>query len=213
MTAQPGRPKGDSDTRARLIHAARCLFVAQPYTKVSTRMIAAHADTNAAMIRYYFVDKAGLFESMIKETFGPLLEQMRQILSEPGELKIAELFQRYYQVMGPHPDLPKLMLRSMMDPQTTENRLVARVFAEFMQGAIQLIGQSLQQPQHLQQGVDAQLVRLSLISLAVFPFIAPPLTLSSQGIELNTDFLNKLALHNQRLVSQGMFKIATAEYL
>lgn len=213
MTAQPGRPKGDSDTRARLLDAARCLFVAQPYTKVSTRMIAAHAGSNAAMIRYYFVDKAGLFESMIKETFGPLLQQMRQILSEPGELKIAELFQHYYQVMGPHPDLPKLMLRSLMDPQTTENRLVARVFAEFMQGAIQLIGQSLQQPQHLQQGVDAQLARLSLISLAVFPFIAPPLLLNSQGIELNTDFLNKLAHHNQRLVSQGMFKIATPEYL
>lgn len=213
MTAQPGRPKGDSDTRARLIHAARCLFVAQPYTKVSTRMLAAHAGSNAAMIRYYFVDKAGLFESMIKETFEPLLEQMRQIVSAPGELKIAELFLRYYQVMGPHPDLPKLMLRSMMDPQTTENRLVARVFAEFMQSAIQLIGQSLQQPQHLQHGVDAQLARLSLISLAVFPFIAPPLTLNSQGIELNTEFLTRLAHHNQRLVSQGLFKLATTEDL
>jgi AcrR family transcriptional regulator len=211
MTALPGRPKGDSDTRARLIHAARCLFVAQPYTKVSTRLLASHAGTNAAMIRYYFVDKAGLFESMIKETFGPLLEQMRQILSQPGELKVAELFSRYYQVMGPHPDLPKLMLRSMLDPQSTENRLVARVFAEFMQGAIQLIGQSLQQPQHLQQGVDAQLARLSLIGLAVFPFIAPPQTLRSQGIELTPEFLTRLAQHNQRLVSQGIFKTASPE--
>lgn len=209
--ATPGRPKGDSDSRQRLICAARKLFVTLPYAKVSTRMLASHAGTNAAMIRYYFADKAGLFESMIKETFEPMLQYMKQLNQQQTRPKVTDLFQHYYQIMGTNPDLPKLVLRSMLNPNSTENRLVARVFAEFSQNALQLLEQALQAPGQLQSDVNAQMARLSLISLTVFPFLVPHPLLVSQGIELSPEFLTKLAVHNQQLVMQGIFNPAAGK--
>lgn len=49
--SDPGRPKGDSDARARLIAAAIECFTEQGYQAVSTRSIARTAGVDAAMIQ------------------------------------------------------------------------------------------------------------------------------------------------------------------
>ena len=50
----------------RLINAATVCFLDDEYHKVTTRQIATQADTNASMIRYYFGNKEGLYEEMIR---------------------------------------------------------------------------------------------------------------------------------------------------
>jgi AcrR family transcriptional regulator len=40
--------------------------------RVSTRQVAAKADTNIAMIRYYFGSKEGLYKEMIRQALQPL---------------------------------------------------------------------------------------------------------------------------------------------
>ncbi len=57
-----GRPKGGAadDVREKLLSAARELFLKYGYRAVSSRQIAAAANANVAMIRYYFGGKPGL---------------------------------------------------------------------------------------------------------------------------------------------------------
>jgi AcrR family transcriptional regulator len=61
-----GRPaKGRTDARIKLIQAARRCFATQAYRDVTTRMLAAEAGVNASLIRYYFLNKDGLYQQML----------------------------------------------------------------------------------------------------------------------------------------------------
>ncbi len=59
--------------RDRLIRAALDCFLADDYHRVTTRLVADKAGVNVSMIRYYFGNKEGLYEEMIRETLNPLL--------------------------------------------------------------------------------------------------------------------------------------------
>ncbi|MCE9788063.1 TetR/AcrR family transcriptional regulator [Shewanella chilikensis] len=77
MKATAGRPKGHSGARDALIEAARNCFTLKGYERVSTRELARKAGVDAAMIRYYFGSKAGLFEAMVRDTIAPVLEAFK----------------------------------------------------------------------------------------------------------------------------------------
>lgn len=77
MNRKVGRPSKPVDVRQALIHHARELFMVMAYEKVSIRLIANRAEVNAAIIRYYFGSKEGLFETMLRETLAPMKRQMQ----------------------------------------------------------------------------------------------------------------------------------------
>ena len=54
--------------RERLLKAVLESFLSDEYHKVTTRLIAEKANANIFMIRYYFGDKEGLYEEMIRDT-------------------------------------------------------------------------------------------------------------------------------------------------
>ena len=58
--------------REKLITAGKCLFINRGYNRVTTRAIADLAEVNIALIKYYFGDKAGLFEAVFREVAAPL---------------------------------------------------------------------------------------------------------------------------------------------
>ncbi|QEI13822.1 TetR/AcrR family transcriptional regulator [Cellvibrio japonicus] len=210
MPANRGRPKApDSDThaaRVRLLMAARQLFVKCGYAKVSTRQIAEAAGLNAGMIRYYFGDKAGLFEATLRETLAPIIEELSRRARAPQAQDIAAVIGMYYQVMGPNPDLPKLVFRSLHDPGSPEHRIVSRVLGSFVDQAVQSFHVLLNNPGVLRDGIVTNQALLSTIALAVFPFLAPSIMLNKLAISLNPEFLTQFAQHNGTLLSGGMLQ-------
>ncbi len=204
MAASPGRPVAGEDKRAKLLAAALALFTARSYATVSTRQIAARAGVNASLIRYYFMDKAGLFEAMVFETLAPFLRSLEQARLD-GHADPAALLALYYQVMQPNPDLPKLLVRSLWDPASVEYQILAPVFTQFMHYALPLMQQVLSAPTMLQPETDITSTRLALMSLAIFPFLAPPLLLQQLQLPLNPSTLQQLATHHGRLLRQGAF--------
>ncbi len=84
------------------------------YYKVSTRMIAEQASANSSMISYYFGNKEGLYEEMIREALHPLLEVLDgQTLTLLGGFK--DLLHLYYDTMATQPEFPKLFLKVPAD--------------------------------------------------------------------------------------------------
>jgi AcrR family transcriptional regulator len=61
-----------ANSRQRLVDAATELFVQKGYRGVSIREIAERAETNSALISYYFGDKEGLFRQVFKDVAMPL---------------------------------------------------------------------------------------------------------------------------------------------
>ncbi|MBL4829133.1 MAG: TetR/AcrR family transcriptional regulator [Aliivibrio sp.] len=199
-----GRPQQNSEVRELLIQHARDLFVVLPYDKVSTRLVAERAGVNIAMIRYYFGNKAGLFETMLRETLHPMQLQMQKLVQDANHKNFLDLMRTYYKEMVKIPKFPRLIAQVMnMPPSETQRELMEKVFLDVTKPAQDVIFDKLIAGGVLKKGLDPQLCRVSYISLMVFPFIAPPPLLVLHGIELNEDFLNRLIEHNIKLMTEG----------
>lgn len=201
-----GRPKGDSDTRAMLLKAALELFTRDGFQAVTTRQIAARAGVNTGMIRYYFVDKAGLFEQMLRETIAPLQQLMQQQARAQAPQDPADMIALYYRVMAPNPGLPVLIFSALHSPQRPEHQIVRQVFAGFVSQMLQNFLQVVQQDGVLKAGVSTLPAQISCISLAVFPFLLPPMLRDLFGVTLNDSFLQQLAAHQRILLQQGILQ-------
>ncbi|MBZ6072408.1 TetR/AcrR family transcriptional regulator [Aeromonas schubertii] len=203
MQSTPGRPKGESDARIRLIQAALNLFSRQDYRQVSTRALAREAGVDAALIRYYFGSKGGLFEQMVRETLSPVLQRLRQLPREESPSDLAGFMALYYDIMLPHPGLPRLVVRVLQEtPGGEAHRGMLSVFDEIIEhsrlGFDRLLGS------RLENGTDPELARLSLVSLMVFPLIAPPVLMARFGLSLTPEGMRPLIEHNTRLLTEGL---------
>jgi len=115
-----------ASVREMLLKAALKCFISDDYHKVTTRLIAEKADTTVAMIRYYFGNKEGLYEEMIKEKLGSLLDALDgQILSTTKGF--SEYFQLYYKTMIDQPDFPRLILKVLALNQGPGRRFISQL--------------------------------------------------------------------------------------
>lgn len=213
-----GRPRGESNARQQLIDAARQRFTAQTFESVSTRMIAADAGVDAALIRYYFGSKGGLFEQMLRETLQPVLSRLkenhhaRSADKQPdhSDCRIPErletLMRTYYQIMAPNPGLARLVQRVLHTERDTEPyQIVQRVFDDIHNLSRLWIQRMLVDAGHIRPDVDPMLARLSLVSLMVFPLLAPPVFMENSSISLKPTDIERLVKHNVSLLQRALF--------
>ncbi|MGY4709140.1 TetR/AcrR family transcriptional regulator [Mycolicibacterium sp. CBM1] len=69
---RPGRPRGTSDTRDRILGAARELFARNGIDNTSIRTIAASAGVDPALVHHYFGTKQQLFVAAINIPVDPM---------------------------------------------------------------------------------------------------------------------------------------------
>ncbi|WP_299493773.1 TetR/AcrR family transcriptional regulator [uncultured Shewanella sp.] len=209
--AKVGRPRVNGYHRAALISSARELFIEQDFDLVSVRKIAKKAGTDPALIRYYFGSKLGLFVAMMKETMEPITKVFFKIEENMDINQPKRLMTLYYQTMAKYPNFPRLVYRLACTSETAKNREVIEVFNELFEPQEIIFFEVLKRNGLLGQDVDAQLARISFISLLIFPFIMPNLLQSKLGIDITPDFLSKLAAHNTALISHGIMNGNTSK--
>ena len=74
---EPKLHKSDDDpVQSRLLKAALDCFLADDYTRVTTRRIAERANADVSMIRYYFGSKEGLYEEMERPMDAAFLDRL-----------------------------------------------------------------------------------------------------------------------------------------
>lgn len=78
-----GRRRGRPDTRIQILDVARRRFLAEGYSAVTLRSVAAEAQVDAALISYFFGSKEGLFGAALALSASPA-----QVLADvlPGQL-------------------------------------------------------------------------------------------------------------------------------
>lgn len=208
-----GRPAQPSEARQRLLDAGLELFTEQGYKPVSTRMIAREAGVDAAMIRYYFGSKVGLFETIIRETFTPIIDQFR--LSTPmnghetqlsGEELIQQLMTTYYKVMSSRPGLPRLVFQILHQQDSEAFPVFFKTVQDLIHYSRKWITDVLEASGMLREDVDPARAQFSFISLIVFPMIAPPVTSKLLGIGLTPESISEHIKHTSQLLNQGMLK-------
>lgn len=199
-----GRPTQQTQARELLITHARDLFSMMPYDKVSTRLIASKAGVDIGLIRYYFANKAGLFEAMLRETLLPMKAQIALLVAESSHQHFADLLRTYYREMFSIPYFPKLIMQVMSTPGSDiKKQLMEKVMLDMTYPIQETLFEKLIERGVIREGMDPQLCKISYLSLMIFPFVAPPALLKVHGVELSQIFLERLAEHNIQLMEQG----------
>ncbi len=200
-----GRPTSETKARDALIEQAQHLFTSMPYEKVSTRMLAEKAGVNPAMIRYYFGNKEGLFEAMILHVMAPILAHARNKLSSSDSNTLVEMMRLHFEVMSQDLAFPRLLFRVLgMPPSEVQRRLTDKMFEQMVGNMNERMfdnGKGI-----IRDGLDPQKCKLNILSLMLFPFIAPNALLEKHGIELDPAFLNELFAHNIDVMFNGILQ-------
>lgn len=197
---------GELSVQERLIKSALECFLRDDYHKVTTRQIAAAANTNISMIRYYFGNKEGLYEEMIRHTLGPLLDVLDgAVLSSVSGF--AEYFNIYYDTMQDNPRFPALILKVLALKQGPGKRFIYQLLERGRTKAHERI-RKLQERELLDPELDPDIVRVAFVSLAMMPMLLKDVFEEQSGRELGPEFFHQLAEFNGRLFSTSFSKVS-----
>ncbi|MCU7843571.1 MAG: TetR/AcrR family transcriptional regulator [Candidatus Thiodiazotropha sp. (ex Monitilora ramsayi)] len=194
--------RDDNGVRQRLIDAAMQCFLDDDYHRVSTRQIAAAADANASMIRYYFGNKEGLYEEMIRSILQPLLDVLESSLLSSTE-GFADYFRIYYRTMQENPRFPVLVLKVLALNQGPGKRFIQQLLERGRQRGREKI-ELLKQHGLVEPEFDPDAVRIAFVSLAMLPMLIKPVFEEQMEREMDEAFLEQLAVLNGRLFSAGL---------
>ncbi|PWI32039.1 TetR family transcriptional regulator [Vibrio albus] len=202
-----GRPSEKLAARDNLISAARTMFTVHSYEKVSTRMLAEKAGVNVAMIRYYFGNKAGLFEAMVRETIEPIKKQVNQFVAASNQKELKDIMRAYYANMSAAPMFPRLIFQTMhMEPSAPQRQLLEKVLFDILRPVQDALFDSGLWEPVIRPDMDPKLCKVSFLSLMIFPFIAPQSMCDLHGIERNNEFLDALLEHNLKVLTHGFIR-------
>lgn len=188
--------------RERLIEAALDCFLADEYHKVSTRLVAEKANTNISMIRYYFGNKQGLYEEMIRETLNPMLT----VLDGPMLASVTgfkDFLRLYYDTMTAKPEFPKLILKILALNHGPGRRFIQQLLERGRTRGTRKVSDLKDQGQ-IAATIDPDILRLAFVSLALTPILLKDIFEEQMGRPMDSAFLDRLAEFNGHLFSAGL---------
>ena len=148
MTERRLTPKS-TRTRRAILDAAEGFFAAQGFEATRLEDIAAQVGSRRASIVYYFRDKAELYEAVLDDLFGELLEAAQETASRTATLdeRVAAGVTLWVDYLAKHPALARILLRDLPNAAgpgratiqrytKLYNELFAKLFEERTQGAV-----------------------------------------------------------------------------
>lgn len=194
--------------RDRLVRAALDCFLADDYHKVTTRLIAEKANVNASMIRYYFGNKEGLYEEMIRETLNPLLDALDgpMLAASSG---FSDFLRLYYDTMTARPEFPKLILKVLALNQGPGRQFIQQLLERGRTRGARKVA-DLKALGQIAPAVDPDILRLAFVSLAMTPILLKDIFEQQMKRPMDAEFLTKLAAFNGQLFAAGLTPGASA---
>ncbi|MDA8120683.1 MAG: TetR/AcrR family transcriptional regulator [Gammaproteobacteria bacterium] len=188
--------------RARLVRAALDCFLADDYHRVTTRLIAERAHANVSMIRYYFGNKEGLYEEMIRETLNPMLTVLDgpMLASTAG---FTDFLRLYYETMTARPEFPKLILKVLALNQGPGRRFIQQLLERGRTRGARKVS-ALKAQGQIASDIDPDILRLAFVSLAMTPILLKEIFEEQMGRPMDAGFLETLAAFNGHLFLAGL---------
>jgi AcrR family transcriptional regulator len=199
-----GRPRAGSagNVRERLLHAARELFLRYGYRAVSSLQIGAAAGVNFAMIRYYFGGKPGLYREILQGVLPTQLADFETWI-ERGGGQLEDILANIVRVWAANPWIAGFVLREVLLPGGPMRAMFLREFPERLAPLVERAVKEQMRRGRLRADLDAKLLVLSIVSLAVFPFLSFALTNRVFGVRHDEEFVVRFIAHTQALLAHG----------
>lgn len=204
----PGRPQAaeseDLEARDTLIRIAATRFAEQGFDGTSLRQVAAGAGVTPAMVAYYFRDKSGLLEAVVRRGLEHLLAVIHAAIDghPPGQF-VQTLVRAYVAAVVREPWIPQILIREVI---SKDSPLRVLFVEEFAAQAVALVPPRVAEEIRvgsLRQDLDARFAILSLIGMCLFPVIAHPVLGPLLGYDLDEEFGSAYGAHVLRLFLDG----------
>jgi TetR/AcrR family transcriptional regulator len=200
-----GRPTAENaeDVRRKLLDAARELFPRYGYRGVSSRQIGAAAGVNFAMIRYYFGGKPGLYREMLQGVLQPARSTLDAMSAPDAPPKLANVFENMTRAWAANPWVAGFVVREVLAPDGPMRAMFLKEFPERLTPVVERLVEGEMAAGKLRADLDPRLLVLSLVSLALFPFLALPLTTRVFGVCNDEEFVERFLNHTVELLARG----------
>jgi TetR/AcrR family transcriptional regulator len=203
-----GRPAGEDaeDVRKKLLDAARELFPRYGYRGVSSRQIGAAAGVNFAMIRYYFGGKPGLYREMLHEVLKPVRSALdaTSTAARRSPTKLADVLEDMTRSWAANPWVAGFVVREVLAPDGPMRAMFLQEFPERLSPVVERLVEEEIAAGTLRADLDPRLLVLSMVSLAIFPFLTLPLTTRVYGVRNDEEFVGRFLHHTAQLLARGV---------
>ncbi len=184
--------KMQKSVQQRLIDAAFELFLEEDYNTVTTRKLALKANTSASMISYYFGDKQKLYNEMVREQFRSIAQALEQSYTDDKGLDFSVLMLKYLEIHNKNPDFPAFITKIL----AYKNGPGYMLFAEILDNKRDLIQKIMKKSQltkHMSEEVDIDVLRITMMSMTVFPFLIKGVLEHSTRMNMDQQLMEKVA--------------------
>ena len=189
------------DKREVLMRSAIKLFAENGFDAVTTRMIAADAGVNMALISYYFNSKDGLFDAIIDERipfFGSRLRSIQKLEITAFE-KLQLAISAYFDRILSSPDFAKMIYRELsLKKRSSKSEKIMEAFKK-NQLLLEEIIKEGQDKNEFRRDTDHKMIMLSFLSTVI--------------MLVNTTNVCGMMLHeNEETLNTEDFKIRAINY-
>lgn len=160
-------------TKNKIKEAAHRVFLEKGFSATTMRDVAKKAKTNVALANYYFRSKKNLFDVVMLEKVQQILGNLIPIVKDEAttlDQKIDGVVNTYIDFLTKNPDLPLFILNEVRK-KNFEFILNARV------DKILLRSHFMKQLKEQSGDINPVHFFISLLGMAIFPFIAKPIIL------------------------------------
>jgi AcrR family transcriptional regulator len=154
------------------------------------------------MIRYYFGNKEGLYEEMIRETLNPMLEVLDGPMLD-SVTGFTDFLLQYYRTMTAKPEFPKLILKVIALNQGPGRRFIQQLLERGRTRGARKVSDMKAEGQ-IASSIDPDILRLAFVSLAMTPILLKDIFEEQMGQPMDSAFLEKLAAFNGHLFAAGL---------
>jgi len=117
------RTKGER-TSDRLLDAAEALFAQKGYEATALRDVAEAAAIRQPGLYKHFASKDDLYCQVLQRALQPLADEMEATIDRPAtDASFHQLASRLVTVMARHPNVPILLIRSMLSPPSARDEI------------------------------------------------------------------------------------------
>jgi AcrR family transcriptional regulator len=180
-----------ADTEARILEAARSVFIRRGTAGARMQEIAAEAGVNQALLHYYFRSKDQLGAAVFGQMASRLFPALLQVLASdaPLDAKIDQIVAIYHENLTNNPFLPSYVLSELQyHPERIEQvlgkigggdprQVIAPVFLRLNEQIKAEVAAGRMRP------ITAREFVVNLVSLCIFPFAARPMLAMMLGLD------------------------------
>ncbi len=203
---RPKDPKREEQMRQALISAANEMLQTMSYRDISIRQLAERAGVNSAMISYHFGSKEGLIISSLKAQLsqaGPSMEQVAELTGKAPSQLLKETITQLIRLYQRQPWIPRMIIDEVATKEGRLRELFIEQIAREKGDMFLMLLQGLKQSGQLREDIDPKLMRVSIISMVAFPFIATPVLDQAFGFSLDDNNIDTWINHTCHLLLEG----------